>query len=58
MNAPTLVRGSSTRLVDGKPVAIDYAYTARRSTIFDEQLIAAAERRAAESKRIRAGRIP
>jgi hypothetical protein len=53
-NDPTLIRGSSTRMIDKKPVAIDYAYMARRSTIFDEYLVARAERRAAELNRKRA----
>jgi len=51
MNAPTLIRGSSERKVNGKMVTLRYAYTARACTIWDAELIAWAERRDAERRR-------
>jgi hypothetical protein len=48
-----LVTGTFTTIVDGKPVLNRYAYVAKRATIFDEQLIAWANRRDEELKRIR-----
>ena len=53
VNEPTLILGSSTRKVNGKLVTLHYSYMAARSTIFDEQLIRDAERRA-ELRRKRA----
>jgi len=54
MNEPTLIRGSYTVKLNGKDVVREYAYTAVRSTLFDADLIAWAEHRAAELKRERA----
>ncbi len=45
-----LVRGSSERIIDGRPTRIDYAYVARRATIFDDELIAWADARARKLK--------
>jgi len=42
--------------LNGKDVVREYAYTAVRSTLFDADLIAWAEHRAAELKRERAAR--
>lgn len=50
-NPPTLVRGSSQRKVNGKVETLAYSYMARAATIWDEALIAWAERREAELRR-------
>ena len=55
MNDPILIRGVFRTMVDGKKV-FHYGdlYMAARATLFDADLIAWAERRAAELKRERA----
>jgi len=47
---PIQIRGISYRKVGKKMVAIEYAYMAERATIFDQELVAWAERRAAALK--------
>jgi len=54
MNEHVLITGSSTRIVDGKPVVTAYSYMAAPCTIWDAALIAWAERRDVELKRRRA----
>lgn len=51
---PDLVVGHFETIVDGKIVRHDYAYIAKRATIFDEQLIAWANARDEHLKKIRA----
>ena len=48
MNEPIIVSGS---YLDAKGARQEYAYSARRSTIFDEELINDANRRALEHRR-------
>ena len=51
MNEPILIKGRSTRMVNKKPVVIEYSYKAAESTLKDEQIIRWAENREAELKR-------
>lgn len=46
--APLMVSGTFTRTVNGVEVVSGYAYMAQRSTIFDHELVAWANRREAE----------
>lgn len=45
---PVLIRGTSTQIVNGKPVTVDYAYTVVPGKLSGHELIAWANRRDAE----------